>query len=202
MQVISKLALIAIVLSVMIVLIFRDWRIIALALGAQYLGAFVLVLLSWPINMAIVKLISGWMATAVMVFTSLRYSREELQPENVANLFFKGLSGLLMIMLIFILAPPLQRRVFPDVDLLIIQGGLIMMGMALMQLGLNSKPFPVIIGLLTFLTGFEVIYAALELSTLLTGLLAVVTLGMAVVGVSMMVSAEEADSVIQEEEQQ
>ena len=39
-----------------------------------------------------------------------------------------------------------------------------------------------LIGLLTTLSGFELIYAAVENSVLVTGLLAVVTLGLALVG--------------------
>jgi hypothetical protein len=109
---------------------------------------------------------------------------------------------LLIVVLIFILAPSLRNHVFPDVDLIIIQGGLMMMGMSLMQLGLNSEPYPLIISLLTFMSGFEVIHAALELSTLLTGLLVIVNLGLALVGVYLMVSAEESNNIATEEELQ
>jgi hypothetical protein len=38
------------------------------------------------------------------------------------------------------------------------------------------------LGLLTVLSGFEILYAAVESSILITGLLAAVTLGLAVVG--------------------
>jgi hypothetical protein len=200
MQSISMLALATIVVAVLIVIIFKDWRVIAVALGAQYLGAFALVALSWPVNLAIVKLITGWMASSVIAFTCLRQNREGSQPEKASSLFFRGLTGLLVIVLVFILAPPMQERIFPGVDLVIIQGGLMMMGMALMQLGLNSEPYPVIIGLFTFLSGFEVIHAALELSTLLTGLFVVVNLGLSLAGVYLMVSAEETVDDIQEEE--
>ncbi|HOE69531.1 MAG TPA: hypothetical protein PLE10_02675 [Brevefilum sp.] len=200
MQTISMLALVTIVIAVLIVIIFKDWRVIAVALGAQYLGAFALVALSWPVNLAIVKLITGWMASSVIAFTCLRQNRERSQPEKAASLFFRGLTGLLVIVLIFILAPSMQERIFPGVDLVIIQGGLMMMGMTLMQLGLNSEPYPVIISLFTFLSGFEVIHAALELSTLLTGLFVVVNLGLSLAGVYLMVSAEETSESIQEEE--
>ncbi len=52
-----------------------------------------------------------------------------------------------------------------------------------MQLGTSGDPYLNIISLLSLLTGFEVIHAALERSTLLTGMLAVVNLGLALVGV-------------------
>jgi hypothetical protein len=194
MQVLSTLAFVVIVMAAMVILVFRDWRINATALGMQYLAAFVLVTLSWPIGMAIVKLITGWMATAAIAFTCLRQKRDVSQAEPAASLFFRGLAGLLIVLLIFILAPSLQARVFPGVDLMIIQGGLILLGMSLMQLGMNSEPYLVIISLLSFLTGFEVIHAALELSTLLTGLLVIVNLGLALVGVYLLVNPNEANS--------
>jgi hypothetical protein len=191
MQIYATLAFATIVLTAMIILIFRDWRINAAALGVQYLAAFVLVTLSWPIGMAIVKLITGWMATAAIAFTCLRQKQGASTSETTASLFFRGLAGLLIVLLIFILAPSLQARVFSGVDLMIVQGGLILVGMSLMQLGINSEPYLVMISLLSFLTGFEVIHAALELSTLLTGLLVVVNLGLALVGVYLMVNADE-----------
>lgn len=185
------IAFVVIVMAAMINLVFRDWRINAAALSAQYLAAFVLVMLSWPIEVAIVKLITGWMATAAIAFTCLRQKSHVSSTEVASNLFFRGLAGLLIVLLIFIVAPTLHEAVFPAVDLMIIQGGLILMGMSLMQLGMNSEPYLVIISLLSFLTGFEVIHAALELSTLLTGLLVIVNLGLALVGVYLMVNGDE-----------
>lgn len=194
MQIFATLAFVVIVMAAMVILVFRDWRINAAALAMQYLAAFILVTLSWPIGMAIVKLITGWMATAAIAFTCLRQKSDDSQAEPAASLFFRGLAGLLIVLLIFIVAPSLQARVFPGVDLMILQGGLMLLGMSLMQLGMNSEPYLVIISLLSFLTGFEVIHAALELSTLLTGLLVIVNLGLALVGVYLMVSLNEANA--------
>ncbi|MFU8826519.1 MAG: hypothetical protein ACNA70_03410 [Brevefilum sp.] len=196
----TLLAFVVIVMAAMINLVFRDWRVNAAGLGVQYLAAFVLVMLSWPIELAIVKLITGWMATAAIAFTCLRQKSHATSTEVPSNLFFRGLAGLLVVLLIFILAPALHEAVFPAVDLMIIQGGLMLMGMSLMQLGMNSKPYLVIISLLSFLTGFEVIHAALELSTLLTGLLVIVNLGLALVGVYLMVNADEANEATGEGE--
>jgi hypothetical protein len=183
MGVLSTFAFVLIVIAAMMILIFRDWRINAAALALQYLAAFALVTLSWPIGLAIVKLIAGWMATAAIGLTCLRQKNARDSIESGASLVFRGLAGLLIILLIFILTPTLQTRVLPLVDVLILQGGLMLLGMSLMQLGTNSEPYLTVISLLSFLAGFEVIHAALELSTLLTGLLVVVNLGLALVGV-------------------
>ena len=193
MQALSTLAFVLVVIVAMVILIFRDWRVITAALGVQYLAAFVLVTLSWPIGMAVVKLITGWMATAAIATSCMRQKSVETSSENTASLFFRGLAGLLIVLLIFILAPALQAQVFPQVDVMIVQGGMILVGMSLMQLGINSEPYLVIISLLSFLTGFEVIHAAVELSTLLTGLLVIVNLGLALVGVYFIAMANEAE---------
>jgi hypothetical protein len=47
---------------------------------------------------------------------------------------------------------------------------------------LTSDTLNVILGLLTILTGFEVLYAAIESSILVTGLLAATNLGMGITG--------------------
>jgi len=159
------------------------WRFNAIALALQYLAAFVLVTLSWPVGMAVVKLIVGWMATTAIALTILRQHQNNPATEPVASLLFRGLAGLLVILLIFVIAPRLQENIFPDFDLVIVQGGLMLLGMSLMQLGTSGDPYLNIISLLSLLTGFEVIHSALERSTLLTGMLAVVNLGLALVGV-------------------
>lgn len=183
MQPLALAAFILIVITAMVILTFRDWRINTIALGLQYLAAFILVSLSWPVGMAVVKLIVGWMATSAIALTCLRQMNSESPVEPAASLFFRGLLGVLVIILIFILAPGVQQKVFPELNLLIVQGGLILFGMALMQLGTNSEPYLTIMSLLSLFSGFEIIQAGLERSTLLTGLLAIVNLGMALVGV-------------------
>ena len=64
---------------------------------------------------------------------------------------------------------------------------MILLGMGLLQLGMSDQPLRIIVGLLTLLSGFEVLYAAIENSVLVAGLLAVVTLGIASVGAYLIV---------------
>jgi hypothetical protein len=183
MEALSTLAFIVIVITSMVILVFRDWRINAAALALQYIASFLLVNLSWPIGMAVVKLIVGWMATAAIALTCIRQNKVETSDESSASLFFRGVAGLVAILVIFVLSPTLQEQIFPELDLVIIQSGLMLLGMALMQLGTNTEPYLTIFSLLSFLSGFEIIHAGLERSTLLTGLLAIVNLGLALVGV-------------------
>lgn len=201
MSILSTLAFVLIVISAMVILIFRDWRINTLALAVQYLAAFALVTLSWPLGMAVVKVITGWMATAAIALTCLRQYPTETATEPNASMFFRGLSGLLVIMVIFVISPNLQENLFPSLDLVIVQGGLMMIGMALMQLGSSAEPYLTIISLLSLMGGFEVIHAGLERSTLLTGLLVIVNLGLALVGVFFIIkSGDKEKQTLTEEE--
>jgi len=200
MTALSTLAFFLIVITAMIILIFRDWRINSIALAVQYLAAFLLVNLSWPIGMAVIKLLVGWMATAAVALTRFRQKPGEQTAEPVSSMFFRGLAGLLVVIVIFVLSPTLQRNTFPQLDLVIIQGGLMLLGMALMQLGTNSKTYLTILSLLSFLSGFEVIHAGLEISTLLTGLLAITNLGLALVGVYFVIKTGEQDKTNQVED--
>jgi len=200
MAALSTLAFILIVITAMIILIFRDWRINSIALAVQYLAAFLLVTLSWPIGMAVIKLLVGWMATAALALTRLRQKSTDQTAEPVSSLFFRGFAGLLVLIAISVLSPTLQKNIFPQLELVIIQGGLMLLGMALMQLGTNSKTYLTILSLLSFLSGFEVIHAGLEISTLLTGLLAITNLGLALVGVYFVVKSGEQNETSQVED--
>jgi hypothetical protein len=57
-----------------------------------------------------------------------------------------------------------------------ILGAGILIGMGVLQLGSTTNILRVLFGLLTVVSGFEVIYAGLEESVLVTGLLAIVNI--------------------------
>jgi len=56
------------------------------------------------------------------------------------------------------------------------------MGMGLLHLGLTAQPIRSILGLLTVLAGFEIIYATIETSLLVNAILAAITLSLAFTG--------------------
>ena len=61
-------------------------------------------------------------------------------------------------------------------------GGLILISMGILHLSLITLPLRVILGLFTFLAGFEILYAAVESSILVAGLLSGITLTLALIG--------------------
>ena len=75
----------------------------------------------------------------------------------------------------------------PEISIEQLLGGGILIGMGLLHLGLTSSALRVIFGLLTVLAGFEILYAAVETSVLVAGLLAAVSLGLSLVGAYLLV---------------
>jgi hypothetical protein len=67
--------------------------------------------------------------------------------------------------------------------------------MGLIHLGITSRVFRVVLGLLTALCGFEIIYAAVESSILVAGLLAITNLGLGLTGSYLLLAASSAEAV-------
>lgn len=165
-------------------LISRDWRLGLGLLGLQYLGVFWLTSLHWPISMAAIKLVTGWMAIATLGITRLNVkdveSSDTSQPLPQGRLFRLFTAGIVTV--IVATAAPSVEEIIPGIGLPVISGSLILMGLGMLHLGMTVQPFRVILGLLTALSGFEALYAALESSTLVAALLSAVNLGLALVG--------------------
>ncbi len=164
-------------------LLFRDWRWALGLLAAQYVGIAILVAQHWPIGMAAAKLVTGWMTTAALgiTLTSLpSYSEpiERFWPQGRAfRIFLVG-----MVIVLAAAASPRLQEVLSGIGGPVVAGAIILTGIGLLQLGTSSQTMRVILGLLTVLGGFEILYAALEGSILVAALLAVVNLGLGLVG--------------------
>jgi hypothetical protein len=66
--------------------------------------------------------------------------------------------------------------------------------MGLLHLGITAEILRIILGLLTVMAGFEILYATVETSILLAGLLAIVNLGLALAGAYLMTSTPPEDA--------
>jgi hypothetical protein len=167
----------------------RSWRWRVAGLALQYVGVFWLVTLSWPVGLATTKLVVGWMAGAILGVSGINL----LEPTGrrwPTEWLFLGLVLLLVILSVSTLVPAVITWL-PGIQQSQAWGGLLMIGMGLLQLGIASQGMRVIISLLTTLSGFEILYAVIESSTLVAGLLAVVTLGIALVGAYLLSSDQE-----------
>jgi hypothetical protein len=164
-------------------LISRDWRLELGLLGLQYLGVFWLTNQHWPISMAAIKLVTGWMAVAILGVTRLNLKRTEDNDEQAwprGRLFHLFTAGI--VTTIVVTAVPRVEGIIPGIGLPVISGSLILIGLGTLHLSMTAQPFRVILGLLTVLAGFEALYAALESSILVAAMLSTVNLGLALVG--------------------
>jgi hypothetical protein len=159
----------------------RDWRWSLGLLAIQYISVFWMTQAHWPVSMAATKLITGWMACTILGITQ-RNIKDEREIENTrlqGRLFHIFAAGM-VIAVTFALALPIVDWL--GISLPVAWGCLVVIGLGLLHLGITSESLKVIIGLLTVLAGFEVLYAAVENSALVAALLSVVNLGMALVG--------------------
>ena len=164
-------------------LLSRDWRWDIGFLAAQYVGVGLLVAQHWPVGMAAVKLVTGWMTTAAiaMTLTSLPVPEEPEQgfwPEGrTFRVFLVG-----VVLVVAMAVTPRVQSVISGIGAPVVAGTIILAGVGLLQLGTSAQVLRVVVALLTVLAGFEVLYAALETSILVAALLAVVNLGIGLVG--------------------
>ena len=179
--------------------IVEDWRLATGALVFQYLGVFMLVSLSWPLEMAAVKLVAGAISAAVLAMGRVNLARlsfelaEAEDPERPlppvidepgaglrrsTEQVFRGTAVLLAALVAYALAAPVQNWI-PALAPAAAWGALVLLGVGLLQITLSADTFRIFLGLLTFFSGFEILHAALERSLLIAGLFSAVTLGLA-----------------------
>jgi hypothetical protein len=169
--------------TALLLLVSTDWRLSVAALAGQYIAVFTLAALSWTLELAVVKLVAGWMAGAVLGMALVGSPEEGRQQSRLgfAIILFRILGAGLVGLVAVSVAPRLVQWV-PALRLEQAYGGALLIGLGLLHLGLTAQPLRVSLGLLTVLGGFEIVYASVETSALVTGLLAGVNLGLALVG--------------------
>jgi len=180
-------AIILVAFTALMLLVSTNWRWIILTLALQYIGVFLLVAMSWPLEMAAAKIVSGWMASAVLGFaineavTTTPSAWQRTEKFSPSGGLFRLLASGLVVIIVFSISSKLGEWV-EGIGTSQAVGALTLIGMGLLHLGLTAQPFRVVVGLLTFLSGFEILIAAVVVSTLLAGVLAFVNLGLALVG--------------------
>jgi hypothetical protein len=162
-------------------LLSRDWRWSLGFLAAQYFCVFWMVQTHWPISMAAAKLVTGWMACAVLGITQLTVKgREETSLKWPQGRLFQIFTAGMVVAVTYALS--LRVVTWLGLSLPIAWGGILLIGLGLLQLGITAESFQVVLGLLTVMAGFEILYAAVESSILVAALLVIVNLGLAMAG--------------------
>jgi hypothetical protein len=176
-------------------LLTRDWRWSLGLLGAQYVGTAALAAQHWPLGMAAAKLVAGWIATAAlgMTITGMPSAPGSGSVSWPQGRIFRILMAGMVFILSAVLTPRIQD-VISGVGAPVIAGTIVLIGIGWLQLGSSDEVRRIIIGLLTVLAGFEAFYAAVEGSILVAGMLAVITLGLGLVGAYLLSASQAQES--------
>jgi hypothetical protein len=164
----------------------RDWRLNVTVLAVQYFFVVLLLTRLIRLEVAAVKGLTGWMICMVFYLTERRAS-ELGQPSTAegavpsrrwrrwvmsARASFCLLAGLLVSVAAYTAA---LRIPLPEVPTDITLACYLLAGLGLLLIGLSEAPVQVGLGLLTFLSGFDLFYIALESSLAVAGLLSAVS---------------------------
>lgn len=186
-------------------LISHDWRIQLGALALQYFATFWLVTRHQPFIMGSAKLVTGWMVVAALGMTRLSLTQadydNEASPAFIPDNRWFSVALLGIMALVTIGATPRIEEAVPGLGLQVIAGGLLLITTGMIHLGITSDILRVILSLLTILAGFEILYAAVESSILVAGLLSLTNLGLGLVGSYLLVAGSASTHAGFDEEQ-
>ena len=161
----------------------RDWRLNVTALTVQYFFVVLLMTRLIALEVAAVKGLTGWMICMVFYLTERRASMVE-QPaaaEGAARrqrwmMSARASFCLLAMLLVSVAAYTAALRIpLPEVPPDITLACYLLAGLGLLLIGLSEAPMQVGFGLLTFLSGFDLFYVALEQSLAVAALLGAVS---------------------------
>ena len=180
MNILDYLPVLLVAFTSLFFFFFKNWRWNILALALQYVAVFWMVIQVWTLGLAVVKLIAGWMAGAILG-TSVQNEVVEMEETSINEQRFKIILTVIIWIIVFSITPQIQK--FLPFSSPLILGAMTLITIGILQFGLTSNPIKVIFGLLTCFSGFEVLYAGMENSILVAGFLSLITLGIALVGV-------------------
>lgn len=194
------LAAILLTITALSMLVINDWRLSLILLSLQYTGMFLLLSTQWAGSMAAVKIIAGWMAAAVLglavsadpaghkalyAYTNSFSDAQSGGPAkntrpSLGVVFRFFAAGLFLLTLASSLLSPIP--ILAGIEPTYLWGGFVLLGLGILKLSLTSHPFHIILSLLTMLSGFEILYGALDKTVISAGLLSTVTLAIALNG--------------------
>lgn len=196
-------AVIIILVTATLVALFLDWRLALFAMIIQYLAATLLFTDLLDPRLAIIKLLVGMFVCLILYMTArqVNYGRmpDDLTAEEVArlkqdrkqyaigkwtvsrNFTIRAIATSVTLLLLFFITQLSSLRLpgipeqLPHINTAI----LILMGLGLVGLAASRDPIPAGMGLFTFLTGFELYYAALDQSIAMLAAMAALNLALA-----------------------
>lgn len=204
---IQIVGVLSVLITAFLLLVVVKPRLSLAILFIQYVGVFLIISTVWPLTISLVKLFSGSAAVIVLILSTFTHMPAD-KPKNTTkqadsiknsrlaslldtlsgNMFRLLAAGLVLIVVVSI--TPRAVNWISGATIPSVFAGLLLISLGLLKLGLTKRVLNVFIGLFTFLSGFEIIYASVENATLVTGLLAGVTLALSLVGAYLVTANE------------
>ncbi|MGD2105627.1 MAG: hypothetical protein PVJ55_11005 [Anaerolineae bacterium] len=182
-------AVVGVLVTSALLVISGDWRLNLLALAAQYLFVALLMTQIIRIEMAAVKALIGWVICSVFYLTEQQTRASERSAESEEGLSLQawfsarvegwrheGISAkaafnLVATMVVGVAVYASSSALgLPQLSSGLTLACYWLAGLGILLVGLNLDPLRVGIGLLTFLSGFDLFYVALEPSLVVAGL--------------------------------
>jgi hypothetical protein len=195
-------AVIGVFVTASLLIVSQDWRLNVIALTGQYFFLALLMTQVVRVEMAAVKGLIGWLVCLVVYLTEQQAQLLARHSDGESNLSVQswftarvegwrshGISaraafGFLTVLLVALTAYAVAVAIpLPQLPPGLTGVCYLLIGLGVLLLGLSKDPVRVGLGLLTFLSGFDLFYVALEPSLVVAGLLGsislVIALGMA-----------------------
>jgi len=173
-MILNNLLIFSALASVGLMLVASDWRMRIAGLASLYLVGFIVILQIWPVALASVKLISGWMGIALLSTTMINSMNQINGHRFTSEMVFRFLMAVLIWIVVAAIAPSINEWLPISYTNLYI--GVSLMGSGLIFMSLTDDFIEIVLGLLTILAGFDIIYSSLEGSALVTGVYAFITI--------------------------
>jgi hypothetical protein len=138
-----------------------------------------LVSLTIPFKVAVIKLVAGLLACTVLGITMKR-RRWYAEKDSSGALPTGWVFRIIAVLLVSTSAIGIGQIALFDVfriPRISVASTMLMIGLGLLFIGLTEEPFGVGIGLLTIISGFEILYSTLEPSLAVMALLASIHIG-------------------------
>jgi hypothetical protein len=162
------------------IILVEDWRYrLALVAIIELIG-FIMIVQIWPIALASVKLISGWMGIALLATTFTYSSARSDSPSPVPSRIFRFMLVTFGWLLVIVSAERFNEWLPISYTNLFIGMVFFISGMIYLALRMNS--IDTVLGLLIFFEGFDVIYSSLEGSALITGIFGIIIISICLIG--------------------
>jgi hypothetical protein len=211
-------AVIGVFVTAGLLVVSRDWRLNLIALAVQYLFVALLMTQIIRLEMAAVKALIGWLICLAFYLTEQQAKSLTRASGERADLSFQGWAaarldgwrrqgisvraafGFLATVVVAVAAYAAMSAIpITQVPEEFALACYLLGGLGVLLLGLSQDPLRVGVGILMFLSGFDLFYVALEPSLVVTGLLGsisfVMALGMAYLKtIQAATSEEEADA--------